>query len=253
VFLKLKQAVTRAAHRAGYHIGRYPLEGSLERHLTTLLSALAINCVLDVGAHEGEYYQTLRDIGYRGAIVSFEPLPENFDRLRHAAAGDPRWRGYQIALGEAPGSLQLNVPEATSFGSFLAPNEFLERRFPNAQWRGRTADVTVERLDQVFDEAVSGIAQPKVLLKMDTQGWDIPVVEGAGGKLAQIAAIQSELSAIPLYHGMRGLTESLQRYMELGYRLTSMFPVNVDEDHLTAIEFDCVLRRASLPPPDPTT
>jgi hypothetical protein len=57
------------------------------------------------------------------------------------------------------------------------------------------------------------------------------------------------VSVIPLYHGMRGLTQSLERYVELGYRLTSMFPVNVDTDQVSAIEFDCVMRRAAAGPP----
>jgi hypothetical protein len=34
-----------------------------------------INCVLDVGAHKGEYRDALREVAYRDRIVPFDPLP----------------------------------------------------------------------------------------------------------------------------------------------------------------------------------
>ena len=67
--------------------------------LNLIFSTLGVNCVIDVGAHVGEFYQLLRHLGYVGRVVSFEPVPESFAKLKRVAATDPHWRGYNVALG----------------------------------------------------------------------------------------------------------------------------------------------------------
>ncbi len=90
---------------------------------------------------------------------------------------------------------------------------------------------------------VAGLPRPRIFLKMDTQGWDAHVLEGAGETLADVVALQSEVSVIPIYHGMRSLLASLASYQALGFELTQLFPVTFDADGLRVIEYDCVLCR----------
>jgi len=51
----LKRLIQKATRVVGLHVGRYPPVDSLAYHLKTVLRELDINCVLDVGAHEGEF------------------------------------------------------------------------------------------------------------------------------------------------------------------------------------------------------
>src|SRR5512132_480081 len=60
-------------------------------HLRGLFERYAIDCVLDVGANVGQYGTELRHAGYRGRLLSFEPVPAPAARRRQAAAGDPEW------------------------------------------------------------------------------------------------------------------------------------------------------------------
>jgi hypothetical protein len=69
------------------------------------------------------------------------------------------------------------------------------------------------------------------------------VIEGAGKRLAEVVAIQSEVSVIPIYEGMRSVVDSLVAYRDLGFRLVNMFPVTYDHDEVSVIEFDCIMER----------
>lgn len=240
---RVKRGIQRVLNRFGYQIQRFPGQHSHERHLRALFSTLAVNCVIDVGAHEGEFYRFLRQSGYAGRVVSFEPLPESFALLQRVAANDPHWRAINVALGREAGTLPINVPDSSGFASFLQPNTYSQERFPKAHWEGRTVTVRVERLESLYAEVVAGIERPRVFLKMDTQGWDGHVLEGAGGALADVVALQSEVSVIPIYHGMRSIAESIAHYNTLGFELTSLFPVTFDADDVRVIEYDCVMCR----------
>ena len=66
-----------------------------------------------------------------------------------------------------------------------------------------TEQVTVHRLDSVFDELVAG--HEHVFLKVDTQGHDLAVVEGLGRRA--VSGIQLELSFIPVYDGTPRFSE----------------------------------------------
>ena len=50
-----------------------------------------------------------------------------------------------------------------------------------------------------------------MLLKTDTQGWDLEVIEGAAGCLERVVALQVELSVRPIYEGSPGWLEVLAR------------------------------------------
>src|SRR5207244_1685250 len=107
----------------GYQVTDFPELHSYERYIPTVLATLGVNCVIDVGAHAGEFYRLLRRVGYGGRVVSFEPVPQSFSQLERVVAGDPHWRGYNIALGHESGTLAINVPDSRNFSSFLTPND----------------------------------------------------------------------------------------------------------------------------------
>ena len=70
----VRSLVQRALRSCGYEVTRSLPGAHLGRYLMALFEHQAIDCVLDVGAHWGEYGEFLRRQGYRGRIVSFEPV-----------------------------------------------------------------------------------------------------------------------------------------------------------------------------------
>jgi FkbM family methyltransferase len=239
----LKQVFQKAARVVGLHVGRYPPVDSLAYHLKTLLRELNIDCVLDVGAHEGEFVGFLRDVGYAGEIHSFEPVGSSFQTLTRARAADKRWRGHNLALGAEDGELEMNIYSGSVFNSFLKPSENGTTRFRDNTQIVRVEKVPVRRLESVVDEILAERPGARIFLKMDTQGYDLQVVRGAGRRIDAICALQTELAARSTYAGMPTLPEALSELDRLGFELTGIFPVARELDHLRVIEFDCVMCR----------
>lgn len=239
----LKELVRRGATRAGCALGKLPTFESLGRHLREVFDELQINCVLDVGAHVGQYGRFLRNIGYTGRIVSFEPILANFVKLERRCARDPQWTALRLALGTQDAMLPINVARITQFSSFLSPNRYSLDQYGSFSEVDRTETVEMRRLDGLFDGIVRPIGDARVFLKLDTQGYDLNVLEGAGSYLDRVLALQSELSVQPIYEGMTGYTAAMSCLNRMGFELTGVFPVTRD-DRLRIVELDSVMIRA---------
>ena len=88
-----------------------------------LLREHHIELVLDVGANAGQYATRLRDDGYRGQLISFEPTSDAFALLQDAAADDPQWQTRQLALGDKPDRAAAINLSANSYSSSFLPIE----------------------------------------------------------------------------------------------------------------------------------
>lgn len=212
------------------------------QHMSWLLRQLDINCVLDVGANVGQYAQRLRRGGYDGRIVSFEPVPAIAEKLREAAEGDPEWRVFECALGDADEETEINVRPGSM--SSLLPSSDFGKSWHDRLREGEAQKISVRRLEGLFDEAVGGIADPRVYLKLDTQGYDMQAFAGAGDRLKEIAGMQSEVACVPIYDGMPRLPDQIAAYEAAGFEITGMFPVTRHRATLRVIEFDVTMVRA---------
>lgn len=230
----------------GLSVVRFPPVDSLQGHLKTFFRETGINCIIDVGAHRGEYGKEVREIGYKGRIVSFEPVRATYEVLSRTARNDRDWQAYPYALGDEAGDREIHLYQGTVFNSFLTASDAGEKRFGRQIDSRETERVTVRRLADMFDDCIAGIDEPRVFLKMDTQGWDLRVLNGGGPVLDKLVGIQSELPVRQSYEGMVEYTDALNRYAELGFGVTGIFPVTRETDELRVMEFDCVLIRHSV-------
>ena len=226
----------------GLHLSRWPPQFTLERHLVDILQLLDINCVLDVGANRGAYARVLRQIGYAGRIVSFEPASGNYDELCRAMGADPLWRGHQIALGDQDGTAELQISRLSEFNSLHEPSEYgTASRYREHLDFVATEQVAIRRLDGVLEDVIAGIERPRIFMKVDTQGHDLRVVRGAGKALDRIPALQVEIAGRQLYRDVPSFSEALGEYERLGYLPRGFVPVTTERDGIVVIEWDCFL------------
>lgn len=212
------------------------------RHIAALLKHYGANCVLDVGGNTGQYAKQLRRHGYTGRIVSFEPVPAIAKKLRRAASKDRKWWVYPYALGSTETSTTMNVVSG-SMSSLLGPSEFGNQRYKRFS-KIDSQDVSVRRLDNILDEVLDGINEPRPYLKLDTQGYDLEAFAGAGERIREFVGMQSEVALMQIYEGMPRMNEALAAYEDAGFEVTGMFPVTREESTGRVLEFDCVLARA---------
>lgn len=244
--MKLFESVRNRFRRWGWDIVRFPHPGSLGAHLKRLFPELGIECVLDVGAHTGEYGRFLREVvGYRGRIVSFEPHLGSFEALETVCAEDPGWTAHRLALGDRDGEASLRIMRGTVFSSFLAPSTYARQRFGQGVKVERRETVPVRRLDGAIDKALGGSTTRRIFLKMDVQGSELSVVQGAQGCLDRMVALQAESAVRPTYEGAPRLWDLMPELEELGFRLTGLFPVSLDRGDFSLVELDAVAVRAA--------
>ena len=213
----------------------------LPEHLAGLLAHYRVDCVLDVGANKGQYARVLRRAGYRGQIVSFEPVPDVFAALERAAANDDRWSVHQMALGRSDGTTAMHVVPGT-MSSVLAPSEYGTGRYQQLR-QVTEVEVPVRRLDGLLD-SLPEVQDRRLFLKMDTQGYDLEAFAGLGDRVDQVVGLQSEMALLTIYDEMPRLPEALQTYEQAGFAVTGFYPVTREWRTWRVLEFDCVMVRA---------
>lgn len=252
----LKSAIRTTARKSGHIIldlrKDQPTFHFLPGHLRKIFRLNQVNCVIDVGANVGQFASMVRSIGFNGRILSIEPCAESYAVLQAKAADVANWKTMNIALGEADEERSLNIFGANDLNSFLKPTSNMNENILNSQII-RTQPVTVRRLDNIFKEITEGISQPRVFLKLDTQGFDLQAVKGAANSLSSIVGIQSELSLIPLYEGIPDYLEALSFYRDLGFQPTGVFPVEFERQTGHILELDVILTRRVAQVVDPTS
>jgi FkbM family methyltransferase len=240
--LRRRWIALRLSWRGQVH--QYPEILALRRFLT----AFAVDSVIDVGANHGQYATMLRkDVGFSGTILSFEPNPEIFGGLAKRAASDGKWHVFNLALSDFDGAASFNIMAADQFSSLESPAAGQDAVFADRNKVARTVEMQCRRLDGLLPElkAAHGFARP--FLKMDTQGHDRAVCEGAGGALADMAGVQTELAVRPIYEGGTGYRAMIDLLDARGFAPSAFFANN--KGHFPQlVEMDGIfVNRALLP------
>lgn len=215
---RVKARLKRLLRHLDIHTGRH--RNTLAGARAGILAGADVDLVIDVGAHAGEYGSRLREEGWRGPIVSFEPVRSQFERLSAAAARDDAWECRNRAAGSAAGSATINVSGNDGFSSsLLAMNEAHERAVGDSRYE-RSEEIQVVSLDEELSELDR--SRRHVYLKVDTQGFEHEVVKGGGAVLSGCRAVELELSLTPLYEGQLLVGEMIELMREHRFEPTHL-------------------------------
>ena len=209
--------------------------------LAAILEANGITTVFDIGANTGQYATWLRQSGYTGHLVSFEPLTDAHEMLQEAAAGDGKWTvAPRMALGHRIGKATLHRSAESDMSSILPLTEEALAFTPSSEMTD-TEEVGLTTLDEVFHRYAS--PDDRVFVKVDTQGYESAVLLGAMQSMNRIAGWQLELSLVQMYEGEPPWREVADVLIDLGYEPHLIIPGYYSRHIARMLQFDAVFFR----------
>lgn len=236
---KIKKTIKLIFNLLGLEVMKWSPNLALDILVKDLIKRHEIDLILDVGANNGQFGIMLREIGYKGKIISFEPTQSAYEKLLSASANDSNWSCINSAAGMKAEKKEINVYSSTLLSSFYKPSSYGAVAFKNEIGKVTTEIVDVVTLNDVL---MNLEGYKNIFLKMDTQGHDLSVFKGANLNYKKIKLLLSEVSMCQIYDGMPCYRDALAEFEKHNYFLAGLFPMNFNRDG-SLIEMDAVLVR----------
>lgn len=237
----IKQIVKKISRRFGFEVQRYSPASSHSAQLLEALKFVNANVVLDIGANVGQFAKELRMSGFNGEIISFEPLSSAHSLLTIAARHDSAWHVHpRVALGDNESSTTINIA-ANSVSSSILP--MLDAHLAAAQESAYSSceTVNVVTLDSVSSYYLTELSRP--FIKIDAQGFEWQVLDGANETLRSAYGVLLELSLIPLYDGQRLWLELVERMAANGFVTWALQKGFTDSKNGRTLQIDGIFLR----------
>jgi FkbM family methyltransferase len=238
--MNLKQGIQKWLRGMGYDVVRYTPSSHFLARRKRILDTTGTDVVLDVGANVGQYAQQLRAIGYTGRIISFEPLSSAYEELVRRSKTDANWQAVNCALGEQNCTTEINVSQNSDSSSILNMLPYHMAAAPESRYVGKER-IELKTLDSLFTELC--VDDHNVWLKIDTQGFEQRVLEGAKSSLAHIKILQLEMSLIPLYEDEMLFSDMNEMLSNKGYRIIAIEPSFSDNNSGHLLQVDGIFYR----------
>lgn len=198
----LKKIVNSSLRPFGLQVRKLRKSVTQERYakcLATALDGTAQPLVIDIGANEGQSSVEVRKHSPNARIFAFEPASIAFTKLQ-ACAASHAFEAFKLAMGDVKGELELNCFESSQCNSLLpaaTPNNAV---IAGLRDKPALERVKLETLDAFLEEKGLGNT-PVNYLKIDVQGYEMPVLRGAVQTLSRTQHILIEVSFCRAYTG----------------------------------------------------
>ena len=237
----MKKIIRKIFHSLGLEVHRLGPASNPSAQLLAALNHVQTDTVFDVGANTGQFAQELRSVGFSGEIVSFEPLSSAHAVLSKAAQADSRWKIHaRAAVGDQNGEIEINIA-GNSVSSSVLP--MLDAHSSSAVGSAYVASERTRliRLDTVAKGYLSADSRPFV--KIDTQGFEWQVLDGATETLKRAHGVLLELSLVSLYDGQRLWRELIERMEKEGFTLWAIQKGFTDRQTGRSLQVDGIFLR----------
>jgi FkbM family methyltransferase len=163
--------------------------------------------ILDIGSNEGQFAEKILSIFPNAEIHCFEPLPEIYDALKLNLHSQNKAYFYNYALGTSTGEVSMQRNEYSPSSSLLEMLDLHKINFDFAV-KSKSTKIQIRTLDSFFKNPIKG----PVLLKIDVQGYEMPVLRGGNSVLEQSSVVIIETSFYQLYKD-QPLFEDIYSYL----------------------------------------
>ena len=233
----MKKIIKHCFRKLGFDIRRYDPFGYFEFQVTTWLKQNQIDVILDIGANRGQSVQVLRENGYQGNVISFEPLAEAHQQLIENSRKDKNWHiAPRMAIGDYDGECDINVASNSVSSSLLQMMPLHETTWASSKYIN-TEKTKICTLDGLIGNIIPD-SYNNFFIKIDTQGYEDKVLSGMKNRLHMVKGIQVELSTAPLYSGQKLYYDIINFLVKQEFSLYAISPGFKDELTGRVLQFD---------------
>lgn len=200
--------------------------------------------VLDIGANVGQFGEEFLHGGWRGQLVSFEPLAhEHAALVQRAGDWHGRWQvAPAMALGAANDTTEILVSD-NSVSSSLLPVNSASTDVIAATRQSTRQQIDLRRLDDVMQPEWNG----PFALKLDTQGYELAALQGSENVLQQTQVIMTEMSLVSLYEGGARIGDLFNFLDDRGFRCIALTEGFAHYDRNEVLQVDGVFIKEIAP------
>ena len=183
----------------------------------------------DVGANEGQTIKLLQEVFRSPRIYAFEPSSEVFTKLRSR-----RYRSdvflYNFALGRQNSQEEFINYEDSRLSSFFPLSTDEESQFGHLKIKAKES-VEIKTIDWFLTRYQINEID---LLKIDTQGYDLQVLQGASESFRRgsIKNVYVELNFLKLYENQADAQQITRFLTEHNFHLVDYYEKSRREDVL---------------------
>ena len=179
--------------------------------------------IFDVGAHHGQTSTLYNTLFKKASIYSFEPSPDSFEILKKNIENYSNIKPINNALGNICGKVVFNVNKSSQTNSLLKTDRDGEKT-----WGENLLNtIDIINIDCItIDEFVEKNEIDCIdILKLDTQGTEYQVIEGAANTIAKnkIKLIYLEIITMPTYSGQKHFDEILLLLRNKEFNLFNLY------------------------------
>lgn len=237
----MKKLLKRLIHNFGYDLHRLDLSSRPENQLYKSLQKFDIDFIFDIGANEGQFVSEIRDVGYKGKIVSFEPLSNAHIKITELAQKDSNWSVHErSAIGNYDGEVDINISGNSVSSSVLPMMDAHALAAQNSTYIGNEK-ASITRLDSIATQYLN--PTNRVFIKIDTQGFEWQVLNGATETLRNATGVLCELSLVTLYEGQKLWMDMLKRFEDEGFTVWSILRGFTDQRDGRSLQINVIFYR----------
>ena len=232
-----KRFINRILRKCGYQISKtHTLEYKIKVGEYKWLQDYGIKTVIDVGANIGQFALMMHKIINAAAIFSFEPISECYKELVNKKDQINNLKCFNLALGKETREGVINRSEFLASSSILDMEPLLKEVFPYTV-KTKQEKIKITSLDKIHNEIDWA---RKILLKIDVQGYELEVLEGAKNSLNSIDLIIVEVTFHKLYKNQH-LFEDVYNFLYLrNFRYRGNFDQIIDPNTGRILQADAI-------------
>jgi FkbM family methyltransferase len=171
-----------------------PLSYFHHKRISKYLRKLDIEKIIDIGAHKGEFLESILKIENVNAFYAFEPQKNIFEELNGKFSDNEKVTLFNYAMDKEITNRKLKINKLSMTSSLAEINDkSLYLKIKNFLISSKSNfedeyEIQTQTVDKVFEN----IGLQKALLKIDVEGFEMNVIEGSQMKLKEIPFILLE-------------------------------------------------------------